>query len=137
MYFISHRGNTLGPDISKENSVDYINDAIKKGYDVEIDVWFEKENFYLGHDKPTYLVDDVVHYCVPNISSRVSRTATFAISNILAPSLLKMGIQGGIEEYMKKEDGFRAGIYLYRGMLTNAILGSMFELPYKDLNLII
>ena len=58
MYFISHRGNTLGPDISKENSVDYINDAIKKGYDVEIDVWFEKENFYLGHDKPTYLVDD-------------------------------------------------------------------------------
>ena len=58
MYFISHRGNTLGPDISKENSVDYINDAIKKGYDVEIDVWFEKENFYLGHDKPTYLVED-------------------------------------------------------------------------------
>ena len=58
MYFISHRGNTLGPDISKENSVDYINDAIKKGYDVEIDVWFQKENFYLGHDKPTYLVDD-------------------------------------------------------------------------------
>ena len=36
MYFISHRGNTLGPDISKENSVDYINDAIKKGYDVYI-----------------------------------------------------------------------------------------------------
>ena len=47
----------------------------------------------------------MVYYCVPNISSRVSRTATFAISNILAPSLLKMGIQGGIEEYMKKEDG--------------------------------
>ena len=58
MYFISHRGNTLGPNISKENSVDYINDAIKKGYDVEIDVWFEKENFYLGHYKPTYLLDD-------------------------------------------------------------------------------
>ena len=89
------------------------------------------------HKNPTFRKFDVVHYCVPNISSRVSRTATFAISNILAPSLLKMGIQGGIEEYMKKEDGFRAGIYLYRGMLTNAVLGSMFELPYKDLNLII
>tara|TARA_E500000331_G_scaffold358389_1_gene424820 strand:+ start:3778 stop:4980 length:1203 start_codon:yes stop_codon:yes gene_type:complete len=89
------------------------------------------------HKNPIFRKFDVVHYCVPNISSRVSRTATFAISNILAPSLLKMGIQGGIEEYMKKEDGFRTGIYLYRGMLTNAVLGSMFELPYKDLNLII
>ena len=41
-----------------EGYYSYFNDAIKKGYDVEIDVWFEKENFYLGHDKPTYLVDD-------------------------------------------------------------------------------
>ena len=88
------------------------------------------------HKNPTFRKFDVVHYCVPNISSRVSRTATFAISNILAPSLLKMGIQGGIEEYMKQEDGFRTGIYLYRGMLTNAVLGSMFDLPHKDLNLI-
>jgi alanine dehydrogenase len=89
------------------------------------------------HKNPTFRKFDVVHYCVPNISSRVSRTATFAISNILAPTLLKTGIQGGIEEYMKQEDGFRAGIYLYRGMLTNAVLGSMFDLPHKDLNLII
>ena len=88
------------------------------------------------HKNPIFRKFDVVHYCVPNISSRVSRTATFAISNILAPSLLKMGIQGGVEEYMKLEDGFRAGIYLYRGMLTNAVLGSMFDLPHKDLNLI-
>ena len=80
---------------------------------------------------------DVVHYCVPNISSRVSRTATFTISNILAPSLLKMGMQGGIEEYIKKEEGFRSGTYVYKGMLTNVILGSMFDLPHKDLNLII
>ena len=58
MYFISHRGNILGPDSSKENSQDYINNAIKKGYNVEIDVWFEKGKFYLGHDKPTYSVED-------------------------------------------------------------------------------
>ena len=58
MYFISHRGNISGPDSSKENSIEYINNAIDKGYDVEIDVWFEKGKFFLGHDKPTYLVDE-------------------------------------------------------------------------------
>ena len=78
----------------------------------------------------------MVHYCLPNISSRVSRTATFAISNILAPTLLNMGMAGGVEDYLKKNEGLRSGVYVFRGMLTNAVLGRMFDLPYKDLNLI-
>jgi len=88
------------------------------------------------HKNPTFRKFDVVHYCVPNISSRVSRTATFAISNILAPTLLNMGMAGGVEDYLKKKEGLRSGVYVFRGMLTNAVLGRMFDLPYKDLNLI-
>ena len=88
------------------------------------------------HKKPTFRKFDVVHYCVPNILSRVSRTATFAISNILAPTLLNMGIAGGVEDFLKMDDGLRSGVYVFRGMLTNAVLGRMFDLPYKNLNLI-
>ena len=88
------------------------------------------------HKKPTFRKFDVVHYCVPNILSRVSRTATFAISNILTPTLLNMGIAGGVEDFLKMDDGLRSGVYVFRGMLTNAVLGRMFDLPYKNLNLI-
>ena len=89
-----------------------------------------------NHKKPTFRKFDVVHYCVPNILSRVSRTATFAISNILTPTLLNMGIAGGVEDFLKMDDGLRSGVYVFRGMLTNAVLGRMFDLPYKNLNLI-
>ncbi len=53
---ISHRGNLNGPEKEKENMPNYILDAIKLGYDVEIDVWFHKKMFYLGHDGPVYKV---------------------------------------------------------------------------------
>ena len=89
-----------------------------------------------SHKKPTFRKYDIVHYCVPNISSRVSRTASFAISNILSPTLLQMGIAGGIEELLKKDAGLRSGVYIHKGKITNAILGRMFDFPYKNLNLI-
>ena len=56
MIFIAHRGNTNGPRPEKENTQDYILDAIAKGYDVEIDVWADKK-LWLGHDEPQYQVD--------------------------------------------------------------------------------
>jgi hypothetical protein len=54
MKLIAHRGNINGPVVEKENNPDYILDAIKIGYDVEIDVWFLNNRWYLGHDKPDY-----------------------------------------------------------------------------------
>jgi len=54
--FISHRGNTKGPDPSKENSPDYVLDATRKGNPVEIDVWFKGNNFFLGHSSPMFQV---------------------------------------------------------------------------------
>ena len=54
MILISHRGNLTGPDKEKENNPEYILEALKEGYDVEIDVWFKNGVFKLGHDKPQY-----------------------------------------------------------------------------------
>lgn len=54
--YIAHRGNLEGPNPDKENNPKYIKEALDKSFDVEIDVWCRKGNFYLGHDEPTYKV---------------------------------------------------------------------------------
>ena len=58
MKIISHRGNLNGRNPSTENSVPAINIALYHGLDVEIDVWYKNNDWYLGHDKPKYLVDE-------------------------------------------------------------------------------
>lgn len=57
MILISHRGNTNGVFESYENEPNYIDMAIKDGYDVEVDVWYKDGILWLGHDKPEYGVD--------------------------------------------------------------------------------
>ena len=54
MILISHRGNISGPTPEQENRPEYIAEALKHGYDVEIDVWFKDNKFMLGHDEPQY-----------------------------------------------------------------------------------
>jgi len=54
MILISHRGNINGPNSKEENKPSYIAAAISKGYDVEVDFWFEDGRFILGHDEPQY-----------------------------------------------------------------------------------
>lgn len=58
MILISHRGNINGRILEAENHPDYINDTIKLGYDVEIDMWWIDGRIYLGHDEPQYEVSD-------------------------------------------------------------------------------
>lgn len=54
--YIAHRGNLNGPNPEMENSPEYINTAIKSGFNVEVDVWSIDNKLYLGHDKPQYLI---------------------------------------------------------------------------------
>ena len=61
MFYISHRGNIFGPNKIEENKIEYINHAVKLGFDVEIDVWFYKNNYYLGHDEPLYKVKKIFY----------------------------------------------------------------------------
>jgi alanine dehydrogenase len=89
-----------------------------------------------SHKKPTFTKHGVIHYCVPNIASRVSRTASMAISNILTPILLKISEEGGVENTLRKHECLREGVYVFNGSLTNSVLSRNFKLPFKDLNLI-
>ena len=57
MFYISHRGNLNGPNKKDENKIEYINQALDKNFDVEIDLWFLNKNFFLGHDYPLYKVN--------------------------------------------------------------------------------
>lgn len=90
-----------------------------------------------SHDKPTFEKHGVIHYCVPNIASRVSRTASFALSNIFAPILMDMGDKGGCRELIVRDFGFRSGVYIYKGVLTSEVLGKVFDLKYKDIELVL
>lgn len=90
-----------------------------------------------NHIEPTFTEYGVIHYCVPNIASRVSRTASFALSNIFSPILIDMGDQGGCSELIKRDQGFRGGVYIYKGALTSEVLGKVFNLKYKDIELLI
>jgi len=54
--FIAHRGNLTGSNPIRENSIDYIEEAISEGFDVEIDLRVEDNECYLGHDDPQYFV---------------------------------------------------------------------------------
>lgn len=90
-----------------------------------------------SHDKPTFVAHDVIHYCVPNIPSSVSRTASFALSNIFSPLLMDMGTCGGPKDMIVKNPGFRGGVYIYKGILTSEVLGKVFDLRYKDIELLL
>lgn len=90
-----------------------------------------------SHDQPTFRKYEVIHYCVPNIASRVARTATYALTNIFTPILLEIGECGGMNNMIWANPGIRSAIYLYHGNLTNKDIGSKFNMPSKDLNLIV
>ena len=89
-----------------------------------------------NHTKPVFRNHGVIHYCVPNIPSRVARTASFAFSNIFTQVLLNMGEEGGFDSVVRKDAGLRNGIYIYNGILTSQFLGETFNLPFKDINLL-
>lgn len=90
-----------------------------------------------NHDDPIFKEYGVIHYCVPNVASRVSRTASSALSNIFAPILLSVSSDGGWTSAIRRHHGLRNGVYMYKGTLVNEIIGEAFELPYKRLDLLL
>lgn len=89
------------------------------------------------HQHPTFIKHEVIHYCVPNISSRVSRTASYALSNILTPILLDISESGSITNYIWEHQYSRSGIYIYKGNLTNKHIGKRLNIYHKDIDLLI
>lgn len=88
------------------------------------------------HDHPTFIKHGVIHYCVPNIASRVSRTASVAISNILTPILLTIGDAGSIQAAIGLDPGIKTGIYTFQRHVTQRNLASIFNLDFMDIDLL-
>ncbi|MET0944682.1 MAG: alanine dehydrogenase [Flavobacterium sp.] len=131
------RGKERCPIVVTETMVEHM----KKGaviVDVSIDTGgcFETSEV-TTHEKPTFIKSNVLHYCVPNIPSRYSKTASLSISNILTPYLLQIADDGGLESSIRCNKGLKNGVYLYHGILTNKAIGDWFDLPDNDINLLV
>ncbi|TXE05614.1 alanine dehydrogenase [Gelidibacter salicanalis] len=131
------RGTNRAPIVVTESMVD----CMKSGaviIDVSIDMGgcFETSEV-TTHDKPTFEHNGVVHYCVPNIPARYSRSASVSISNMFTPYLLKIADDGGIENALRFDRGLKNGLYFYHGILTNKSVANWFDLKYSDVNLLI
>lgn len=89
------------------------------------------------HSNPIFKVHDVTHYCVPNIPANVARTATYALNNVLVPYVLAIGDAGGIKECLWDNVALRNGTYSYKKHITKKSLGDMFEIPYREIEMLI
>ncbi len=113
-----------------------------KDFSVIVDVSIDKggcieTSEVTNHDAPIFSKYGVIHYCVPNIASRVARTASYALSNVITPTIIDTGEFGGLEVMIKSYQGIQNGVYIYKGVLTNKYLADTFGLPYKDINLLL
>ncbi|GGB66464.1 alanine dehydrogenase [Flavobacterium suaedae] len=131
------RGKDRTPVVVSETMVEHMkNGAVIIDVCIDTGGCFETSEV-TTHEKPTFIKNNVVHYCVPNIPSRYSNTASISISNMISPFLLQMADDGGLESSIRCNPGFKNGIYCYHGLLTNKSVADWFSLSYSDINLII
>lgn len=84
-------------------------------------------------ENPTYEVDGIVHYCIPNVPSCVGRTATLALNNALYP-YVKEFAECGLEETLKNNYHLRKGVYIYRGIPVHPVIENQFGFKVKDID---
>lgn len=115
--------------------------SMKEGA-VIIDVSIDKGGCFetsrmTSHEDPTFVHHDVIHYCVPNIASSVSGTASQALSNILAPFILGVVSDGGLVPSIRSSNIVKSGIYMYKGVITHQGIAEERGLSYKELDLLL
>lgn len=88
-------------------------------------------------DDPVFVKHGVIHYCVPNMTSSYAHTASRAISHVLLPILLNATDSSSLEDLLYENPGFRNGVYLYKGCLTNKHLADRYMLKYSNLDLLL
>ena len=131
------RGKERCPIIVTETMVEHMkNGAVIVDVSIDTGGCFETSEV-TSHEKPTFIKNNVLHYCVPNIPSRYSKTASLSISNIISPYLMHIADKGGIETAIRFDSGLKHGIYMYHGILTNSAIGDWFDLPNNDINLLV
>ncbi len=83
------------------------------------------------HAVPTYIVDEVVHYCVANMPGAVARTSTFALTNATLPFMLAIADHGPLKA-MARDPHLRAGLNVHEGRLTHRAVAEALKLPFTD-----
>ena len=131
------KGKNRAPVLVNEAMVE----LMKQGaviIDVSIDMGgcFETSEL-TTHDHPTFEKHGVIHYCVPNIPARYSRTSSVSLSNIFTPYLLQIAEAGGLENAIRQNMGLKNGLYVYHGVIANKSVSNWFDLDASDLNLLI
>lgn len=86
--------------------------------------------------RPVFRRHGVIHYCVPNVASRVAHTAANALSNIFTPTILRAAEEGGVEAMIFSHKWFMKGVYTYKGGLTNEYVARKFGLKHKNIELL-
>lgn len=81
------------------------------------------------HDDPTYIVDDVVHYCVANMPGAVARTSTVALNNATLPYIVELA-NNGYQQALQNNPHLRNGLNVYRGHITCESVAQALNLPY-------
>ncbi len=131
------RGKTRTPILVSEPMVE----KMKEGA-VIVDVSIDRGGCFetsevTTHKQPVFEKHGVFHYCVPNIPSKYARTSSVSISNIFTPYLLNIGEEGGFENAVRFDKSLQKGMYFYHGILTNKSVADWFNLPFRDINLLI
>jgi alanine dehydrogenase len=85
-------------------------------------------------EQPTFIDESVIHYCVPNITSAVSRTSTKVLSNLVSPYLLQIG-ELGIDQTLRINKALARGVYVHKGAIVRKTMAERFGLDYKELSL--
>ncbi len=83
------------------------------------------------HSDPTFIVDDVVHYCVTNMPGAVGRTSTFALCNVTLPWALRLA-QLGMPAAAEASRPLARAVNIYQGAVTNRAVAETFDLPFDD-----
>jgi alanine dehydrogenase len=131
------RGKNRSPILVSESMVANMkNGSIIIDVSIDMGGCFETSEV-TSHKTPTFTKHGVIHYCVPNIPARYSRTASISISNIFTPYLLKIAEDGGLENSLRFDKGLKNGLYFYHGILTSKPVGEWFDLKHSDINLLI
>jgi len=81
------------------------------------------------HSHPTYIVDDVVHYCVANMPGAVARTSTFALNNMTLPHVIALADKG-YRVALGRDPHLRAGLNVHEGRITYKAVADALKLPY-------
>ena len=87
-------------------------------------------------DDPTFVVHNVTHYCVPNMTANIARTATRALAAAVLPTLKDI-LRKGLDTALREDPGLAAGLYLYKGEMVNETLGATLGIPTVELQQLI